>query len=132
DLSVEVGPGGYTVAARAGRGRAARGADRLRALSGAGSLLAPDHDARRAVRDPRPVRLQAIEPRPPGRCPRGRLGDVCARPDGSLVPAGRRAGRDPDHLGRGPALGATVPTGRAVALRLRIRLLRAARLDPLG
>ncbi len=96
-------------------------------VQGAYSLVIMTLDALYAIRDPYGFRPLSL----------GRLGDAhvvasetCAL---DLMEATFQRDIEPgeilDHLGLGYAVGAAVSAGRASALRLRVRLLRAARLD---
>ena len=97
----------------------------LSKVMGAFSLLFLTQDALVAARDPwgfRPLVHRAAERRH-----RLRLRDLRARPDRRRVRARRRAGRDRGRRRRRAALAQAVPARAGRALRLRARLLRAAR-----
>ena len=90
-------------------------------------LLAGDDHEGSARRRARSARLPAARPRPAGRG-RGRLlRDLRARSDRRHLRPRRRAGRGADRLEAGRQVGQAVPAAAALALRLRARLLRAAR-----
>ena len=80
-----------------------------------------------ADRGPRSARLPAARARPARRRVRRLLGNVRDGSDRRDLRARRRAGRDADHLRRRHAVDQAVSAGAARALRLRARLLRAAR-----
>ena len=99
-------------------------------LRGSRRLLARHPLARGHFRRARPERHPAALARRPRGLAGRRVGDLRLRPDRRQVRAGRRAGRDRPALARGLLL-APVRLSDLDALRLRARLLRAARLHGL-
>ncbi len=127
DLPIEQRYGSRAASVCPVEGRDRRGGDRRIGVAGAGRVFVRAADAGQADRGPRSARVSPARARPARRRAGRLLGNLRDGSDRRHLRPRRGAGRSAGDQRTGDAVDQAVCAGAAGALRLRARLLRAAR-----